>query len=195
LLLMMLKVVGTGESATSKIAVLVDARSGSFSSALQGGLEALRARGVRATLLFLEASDEVLVRRYESVRRPHPLQGDGRVLDGIKIERETLADLRGDADLVIDTSALNVHQLTAKLINAFGGEDDHALQATIVSFGYKYGIPVDADLVVDCRFLPNPHWVPGLRGQTGLDSDVREYVLKQDDAIPFLDQYENLVSL
>jgi UPF0042 nucleotide-binding protein len=189
------KVVNSGESATSKIAVVVDVRSGSFFPALQGALEALRARGVKPTLVFLEASDEVLVRRYESVRRPHPLQGDGRVLDGIEREREMLADLRGDADLVIDTSALNIHQLSAKLVSAFGAEDDHALQATLVSFGYKYGIPVDADLVVDCRFLPNPHWDPELRGQTGLDSDVRDYVLKQDDAIPFLDQYESLVGL
>jgi UPF0042 nucleotide-binding protein len=175
--------------------VVVDVRSGSFFAALQGALEALRARGVRPMLLFLEAGDEVLVRRYESVRRPHPLQGDGRVLDGIAREREALRELRADADLVIDTSTLNVHQLAAKLVNAFGGEDDHALQATIVSFGYKYGIPVDADLVVDCRFLPNPHWQPELRGQTGLDPDVREYVMKQDDAIPFLDQYEGLVTL
>ncbi|MBE1609385.1 RNase adapter RapZ [Actinopolymorpha pittospori] len=189
------KLVGGGDRSVSRIAVVVDVRSGSFFAALQGALEALRARGVRPMLLFLEAGDEVLVRRYESVRRPHPLQGDGRVLDGIAREREALRELRADADLVIDTSTLNVHQLAAKLVNAFGGEDDHALQATIVSFGYKYGIPVDADLVVDCRFLPNPHWQPELRGQTGLDPDVREYVMKQDDAIPFLDQYEGLVTL
>jgi UPF0042 nucleotide-binding protein len=189
------KLVGGGDRSVSRIAVVVDVRSGSFFAALQGALEALRARGVRPMLLFLEAGDEVLVRRYESVRRPHPLQGDGRVLDGIAREREALRELRADADLVIDTSTLNVHQLAAKLVNAFGGEDDHALQATIVSFGYKYGIPVDADLVVDCRFLPNPHWQPELRGQTGLDPDVREYVMKQDDAVPFLDQYEGLVTL
>ncbi|WP_020579140.1 RNase adapter RapZ [Actinopolymorpha alba] len=189
------KLVGGGDRSVSRIAVVVDVRSGSFFAALQGALEALRAREVRPMLLFLEASDEVLVRRYESVRRPHPLQGDGRVLDGIAREREALRELRGDADLVIDTSNLNVHQLAAKLVNAFGGADDHALQATIVSFGYKYGIPVDADLVVDCRFLPNPYWEPELRGQTGLDPDVRDYVLKQDDALPFLDQYESLVGL
>lgn len=190
-----LKVMSSGGSTTSRIAVVVDVRSGSFFPALQGALEALRARDVRPTLLFLEASDEVLVRRYESVRRPHPLQDDGRVLDGIVREREMLADLRGDADLVIDTSGLNIHQLGAKLVSAFGAEDDHALRATIVSFGYKYGIPVDADLVVDCRFLPNPHWDPDLRGQTGLDPDVREYILKQDDALPFLDQYESFLGL
>ncbi|MBM7787277.1 RNase adapter RapZ [Tenggerimyces flavus] len=189
------KLLGGGDGPVSKIAVAVDVRSGSFFAALQSGLEALRARGVRPTLLFLEASDEVLVRRYESVRRPHPLQGDGRVLDGIAREREILADLRGDADLVIDTSNLNIHQLAAKIVSAFGAEDDQALQATLVSFGFKYGIPVDADLVVDCRFLPNPYWVAELRGQTGLDEEVREYVMKQDDALPFLDQYERLVQL
>jgi len=190
------KLVAGGERAVSKIAVVVDVRSGSFFPALQGALEALRARGLRPMLLYLEANDDVLVRRYESVRRPHPLQGEeGRVLDGIAREREVLRELRADADLVIDTSNLNVHQLTAKIVNAFGGADDQILQATIMSFGYKYGIPVDADHVVDCRFLPNPHWVPRLRGQSGLDTDVREYVLKQDDALPFLDQYENLISL
>jgi RNase adapter protein RapZ len=189
------KLLGGGDGPVSRIAVAVDVRSGSFFAALQSGLEALRARGVRPTLLFLEASDEVLVRRYESVRRPHPLQGDGRVLDGIAREREVLADLRGDADLVIDTSNLNIHQLAAKIVSAFGAEDDQALQATLVSFGFKYGIPVDADLVVDCRFLPNPYWVAELRGQTGLDEEVREYVMKQDDAMPFLDQYERLVQL
>ncbi|MFD2080589.1 UPF0042 nucleotide-binding protein [Actinopolymorpha cephalotaxi] len=189
------KLVGGGDRSVSRIAVVVDVRSGSFFAALQGALEALRARDVRPMLLFLEAGDEVLVRRYESVRRPHPLQGDGRVLDGIAREREALRELRADADLVIDTSNLNVHQLAAKIVNAFGAEDDKALQATIVSFGYKYGIPVDADLVVDCRFLPNPHWQPELRPRTGLDPEVREYVLKQEDALPFLDQYEGLVTL
>ncbi|SDS96268.1 RNase adapter RapZ [Actinopolymorpha singaporensis] len=189
------KLVGGGDRSVSRIAVVVDVRSGSFFAALQGALEALRSRDVRPMLLFLEAGDEVLVRRYESVRRPHPLQGDGRVLDGIAREREALRELRADADLVIDTSNLNVHQLAAKIVNAFGGADDQALQATIVSFGYKYGIPVDADLVVDCRFLPNPHWQPELRPRTGLDAEVREYVLKQEDALPFLDQYEGLVTL
>ncbi|REF37878.1 RNase adapter RapZ [Thermasporomyces composti] len=188
------KLLAEGQRAVAKVAVVIDVRSGSFFAALQGSLRALRARGVRPTLLFLEASDEVLVRRYESVRRPHPLQGDGRVLDGIVAEREALRELRAVADLVIDTSNLNVHQLTAKIVNAFGDPDDQALHATVVSFGYKYGIPVDADHVVDCRFLPNPYWQPELRGQTGLDPDVREYVLKQDDALPFLDRYEALVT-
>lgn len=191
------KVVSTREpSATPhRIGVVVDVRSGSFFAALQGALEVLRTRRVRPTLLFLEASDEALVRRFESVRRPHPLQDDGRVLDGIERERVMLRDLRGGADLVIDTSALNIHQLAQKLVSAFGSEDDQALQATIVSFGYKYGIPVDADLVVDCRFLPNPYWDPDLRGMTGLDQDVRKNVLEQADALPFLEQYESLVGL
>lgn len=189
------KLVGGPDRSVPKIGVVVDVRSGSFFAALQGSLEALRARGVVPILLFLEASEDVLVRRYESVRRPHPLQGDGRVLDGITREREMLRELRGDADLVIDTSNLNVHQLAAKIVSAFGTPDEHVLRASIVSFGYKYGIPVDADLVVDCRFLPNPHWLPELRGQTGVDAPVRDYVMKQDDAQPFLDQYESLVKL
>ncbi len=147
-------------------------------------------------MLFLEASDEVLVRRFDSVRRPHPMQGDGRLVDGIERERALLRDLRGEADLVLDTSVLNVHELRAKVAAAFGDDDgSDALQLTVMSFGYKYGLPVDADLVVDCRFLPNPHWVPELRSHSGRDDDVRDYVLAQEGAVEFLDRYEGLVRL
>ena len=144
------------------IAVVVDVRSGSFFTGLQEVL-AQGSIGRRTTLLFLEASDEVLVRRQEAARRPHPLQEGGRLLDGLRRERTALDDLRSDADLVIDTSGLNVHQLTDKVANAFGTARATALKASIVSFGFKYGIPVDADLLADMRFLPNPHWVPELR--------------------------------
>ena len=113
--------------------------------------------------MFLEAADDALVRRFESVRRPHPLQEDGRVLDGIAAERELLRDLRGEADIVLDTSALNVHELRARMRGCFGAGAAAGLRVSVVSFGYKYGLPVDADLVADCRFLPNPHWVPELR--------------------------------
>lgn len=189
----MVRLVNTpGEGSTPRMAVVVDVRSGSFVPALQAALEELRGRDVRPVVLFLEAGDDVLVRRYESVRRPHPLQRDGRVLDGITRERVILRDLRGDADLVIDTSALNVHQLAAKIVAAFARDDENRLQATLVSFGYKYGIPVDADLVIDCRFLPNPHWIPELRGFTGQNTPVREYVLAQEGAEEFLDQYRAL---
>jgi RNase adapter protein RapZ len=174
------------------IAVVVDVRSGSFFS----GLQEVLARGTTGrprTLLFLEANDEVLVRRQEAARRPHPLQEGGRLLDGLRRERVALAELRADADLVIDTSGLNVHQLTDKVAEAFGTEQTTSLQATIVSFGFKYGIPVDADLVADMRFLPNPHWVPELRPLSGRDEQVASYVKNRPEAQMFLDQYVPLL--
>jgi RNase adapter protein RapZ len=177
-----------------QIAVVVDARSRWFFAALRGALDELAARGTRPSILYLEATDEVLVRRQEAARRPHPLQGSGRLLDGLHAERTMMGDLRGDADLVIDTSALNVHQLAAKVSNAFAGDDTHRLRATIVSFGFKYGIPVDADMVADMRFLPNPHWDPALRPMSGLDEPVRRAVLTRPEAIGFLDRYEELLA-
>lgn len=170
------------------IAVVVDVRSGSFFGSLQVNL-AQGATGRRATLVFLEAGDDSLVRRQEAARRPHPLQGTGRLLDGLQRERAVLADLRGDADLVIDTTSLNVHQLTARIREAFGTEESTRLHITTVSFGFKYGIPVDADFVADMRFLPNPHWIPELRPRTGRDGDVSAYVLAQPGAAEFLDAY------
>jgi RNase adapter protein RapZ len=175
-----------------RIAVVADVRGGVFFGELRGALDELASRGVRPQVLFLEASDESLVRRFESARRPHPLQGDGRVLGGITREREELAELRAGADLVIDTSLLNVHELAGRIRTAFAGEE-LGLRAIVVSFGYKYGLPVDADVVADMRFLPNPHWVPELRPQTGRDADVREYVLGQPDAPEFLDRYAELI--
>ena len=160
------------------IAVVVDVRSGSFFHALHAQL-AQGATGRRTTLVFLDATDEVLVRRQEAARRPHPLQDGGRLLDGLIRERGVLADLRSDADLVIDTSALNVHQLTDRIAESFGSPQTTRLKVTMISFGFKYGIPVDADFVADMRFLPNPYWVPELRATTGRDQDVADYVLKQ----------------
>jgi UPF0042 nucleotide-binding protein len=179
----------------NRIAVVVDARSRWFFTALRGALDELAGRGTRPTVLYLEATDEVLVRRQEAARRPHPLQGGGRLLDGITAERAIMGDLRGDADLVIDTSALNVHQLAAAVTNAFAGDDTHRLRATIVSFGFKYGIPVDADMVADMRFLPNPHWDPTLRPMSGLDEPVQQAVLARPEAVDFLDRYEALLAL
>ena len=153
----------------------------------------LNEAGTLPEILFLEASDDVIVRRQESVRRPHPLQGDGRLLDGIHREREMLATLRAAADLVIDTSSLNVHQLGSRITHAYGGPD-HALRVTILSFGFKNGIPLDADMIFDVRFLPNPHWVPELRPQTGLSAPVSEYVLGQPGAAPFLDSLEEVLA-
>jgi UPF0042 nucleotide-binding protein len=170
------------------IAVVVDVRSGSFFDSLQANL-AQGATGRRTTLLFLEATDDVLVRRQEAARRPHPLQAGGRLLDGLQRERIALAALRSEADVVIDTTNLNVHQLTDKVAEAFGSPDAIKLKITCVSFGFKYGIPVDADFVADMRFLPNPHWVPELRPMTGRDPEVAGYVKERPAAKTFLDQY------
>lgn len=179
-----------------RIAAVVDVRGRDFFADLQEALNALRAQGSPPRILFLEAGNDVLVRRFESTRRPHPLQEEGRISDGIARERVLLLDLRGAADLVIDTSALNVHQLSAKVVHAF--EDDDAtegLRLTVMSFGFKYGLPVDSDLVADVRFLPNPHWVPALRSQDGLDDAVASYVLGQPGAEPFLSSYLDAVSI
>ena len=181
--------------AITKIAAVVDVRSRGFTSDLQGALAALERRGAELQVVFLEASDDELVRRFENVRRPHPLQGDGRLVDGIARERDLLRDVRGEADLVLDTTRLNVHELRAKIVAAFADVDEPGLRATVVSFGYKYGLPVDADLVVDCRFLPNPHWIPELRSLTGRDTEVRDYVLSRPGAREFLEGYEQLLRI
>jgi UPF0042 nucleotide-binding protein len=177
-----------------RVAVVVDVRSRGFSSDLRETLDGLRLAGQPARVLFLEAPDEVLVRRFDGVRRPHPLQGEGRLIDGIAQERELLHDLRADADIVIDTSELNVHELRAKIAAAFEAGAANALHLTMVSFGYKHGLPVDADVVIDCRLLPNPHWVPELRPLTGLDAEVRDYVFAQPGAAEFLDAASALLS-
>lgn len=187
---------GRVQGAVPRIAVVVDVRSRAFTTDLHSSIADLEARGVHPRVVFLEASDDELVRRFEGVRRPHPLQGDGRLVDGIARERELVRAVRGEADLVIDTSGLNVHELRAKIV-AYFGEDtgESRLRATVVSFGYKYGLPVDADLVVDCRFLPNPHWVPELRPQNGRDTAVRDYVLSRRGAKEFLDSYTEVLRL
>lgn len=179
----------------ARIAVVVDVRGRRFFDNLRESLADLEAKHVTRRIVFLESSDDALVRRFESVRRPHPLQGDGRIVDGIAAERDLLRELRGDADLVIDTSSLNVHELRAKMDAQFAGESEPELRATVMSFGYKYGLPVDADLVVDCRFLPNPHWVPELRPFTGVNEEVSDYVFDQPGAKEFLNQYTELLQL
>lgn len=171
------------------IAAIMDVRAGGYFQDLTSALERLRSENVNYRLVFLEASDEDLVRRFESVRRPHPLQGDGRILDGIAKEREALRELRGQADLIIDTTGLNVHQLQEKVDRVFAHSEHTGLRATILSFGYKYGLPYDADLVVDARFIPNPHWVPELRPETGLAKPVSDYVLSQPGTQDFIERY------
>jgi UPF0042 nucleotide-binding protein len=179
-----------------RFAAVVDVRSRAFSSDLQEALKALGEAGHRPRLVYVHAREDVLIRRYESNRREHPLQGSGRLIDGIEAERTLLTSIAGEADLWVDTSDLNVHQLRATLENAFV-RDGHTvpLRATVLSFGFKYGLPLDADLVVDARFLPNPHWIPELRPHSGRDPDVRDYVLGQDDAGEFLDRYTKVLEL
>jgi UPF0042 nucleotide-binding protein len=179
----------------TRIAVVMDVRSRAFTDDLASVIKDLDARGYKPRLLFLEASDQVLIRRFEHVRRGHPLQGSGRLVDGIAAERELLGPLRNVADLVLDTSALSVHQLRGALEQTFGTESSLQTRVTLLSFGYKYGLPMDADLVVDMRFLPNPHWIPELRPFTGQDPAVRDYVLSQEGAEEFLDRYLDLLHL
>ena len=185
------------QGAITKLVVVMDVRSRGFSSDLRGVIRELTERGMRPRVLFLEASDDVLVRRFENVRRAHPLQGDGRLIDGIAAERELLSSLRDEADLVLDTSNRSVHELRHAVEDAFtgGGLTAPDLRATVVSFGYKYGLPVDADLVVDVRFLPNPYWIPELRELTGRDDEVRDYVLGQQDAAEFVDRYAAILEI
>jgi RNase adapter protein RapZ len=177
---------GRVKLAANKVAAVVDVRSLAFTSDLNAVIEELVSRGIGVRVLFLEASDDVLVRRFENVRRPHPLQADGRLIDGIERERGVLREVRANADLVIDTSNLNVHELRRKIVSFFGGDQRPGPMISVVSFGYKNGLPVDADLVLDCRFLPNPHWAPELRPMSGLDAPVRDYVLRQSGAKEFL---------
>ena len=181
--------------AVSRMAAVVDVRSRAFSTDLKSAISELAARGAAARIVFLEASEDTLVRRFDSERRPHPLQGTGRVTDGIAAERESLRGIRGDADLVLDTSRLNVHQLRARIRDFFGGGTAAGPRLSLISFGYKYGLPVDADIVADCRFLPNPHWIPELAPMTGQDAPVRDYVLSQPGAEEFLRHYTELLGV
>jgi UPF0042 nucleotide-binding protein len=171
-----------------KIAVITDVRGGEFFSELQSRINDLKNREIAVRLLFLEASDSALVKRFESVRRPHPLQGNGTILDGIARERAELVGLRESADLIFDTSDSNVHQLTNRVAEAFS-DNANFLRVNVISFGFKYGIPVDADLVADARFIPNPHWDESLRSLTGNDAAVSDYVLNQPGVRNFVDNY------
>jgi len=178
-----------------KVAVVADVRGGQLFEELRESLAAIKTAGHDLRVLFLEAGDEALVRRYESSRRPHPLQRDDSLLGAVQRERKLLSDLRADSDIVIDTSNLNVHELRRSIEASFGDDDHVALRATIMSFGFKYGIPVDADLVADLRFLPNPYWDPKLKELTGLDAAVNDYVVASDQAQEFLTKYAELINL
>lgn len=176
------------------LAVVVDARSGPFFGELFDAVETVRDSGVTPLVLYLEAADEVLVRRQEAARRPHPLSREGRLMDGFARERELLRSWRGRANVVIDTTNLNTHQLASRVRAAFHDPESGGLRASVVSFGFKYGLPIDADMVADMRFLPNPFWVDDLRPLSGLDDPVREYVRSQPRAEEFLERYEELVA-
>ena len=172
-----------------RLAVVIDVRGGEFFAELSQNLATIRDRDLNIRVLFLEATDAALVKRFESVRRPHPLQGYGTILDGIGAERRQLLSLRESADVIVDTSDLNIHQLSNKISDGFSIESAQRLQLTVMSFGFKYGLPSDADLVADARFLPNPFWQENLRPFTGEDASVSEYVLEQEGAEEFIRSY------
>ncbi len=182
-------------SRITRLAVVMDVRSRGFTGDLDLVREDLAARGITPRVVFLEASDDILVRRYENNRRSHPLQGNQTLAEGIAAERTLLAGVRAGADLVIDTSTLSVPALRAGIERAFGGETVAQTSVTVESFGFKYGLPMDADTVMDVRFLPNPHWVDALRPQTGQSPAVRDYVLSQPGAMEFLQTYHQLLRL
>ncbi len=184
----LVELAGRVGSTLPKIAAVVDVRGGSLFTDLQEIVESLR-ESTPVRVLFLEATDAALVRRFEQVRRPHPLQGDGTLLDGIGEERQRMLALRELSDIIVDTSELNIHQLATKITETFSDGETPGIQLTVMSFGFKYGLPADADLVADMRFLPNPFWVPALRANNGLDADVSGYVFAQAGAEEFLDNY------
>ncbi|MCW4384393.1 RNase adapter RapZ [Salinibacterium sp. SYSU T00001] len=171
-----------------RIAAVVDVRGGRLFSDLVEMIESLRS-GSTVRVLFLDATDAALVRRFEQVRRPHPLQGDGTLLDGISAERARMLEIRESSDIVIDTSDLNIHQLATLVTETFSRESTPGVRVTVMSFGFKYGVPTDADLIADMRFLPNPFWIPELRPLNGRDAEVSDFVLSQEGAEPFLSSY------
>ena len=181
------------DEGVTKVAAVIDVRSRTFFTAFRDALQSLRGMGWAPRVIFVEATDEALVRRFESVRRPHPLQGQGRMLDAIIQERALLGDLRSEADIVIDTSGLNVHQLSAKVSQIFADSGGPRLRIAVMSFGFKYGIPLDADLVFDMRFLPNPFWIPELRSKNGTDPAVSAYVMNKRGAGEFVDRVVDLM--
>jgi len=175
------------------LAVVVDVRGGRFFDELNSALASLKTSSIPFRLLFLDASDQALVQRFESTRRPHPLQAKERIVDGIARERAKLEEIRAQADIVIDSSNLNVHQLEKRTAEIFAAGMLASLRINVLSFGYKYGIPVDADIVLDCRFIPNPHWIPELRPLNGLDKPVSEKVLGSDGVAEFVKSYVSVV--
>lgn len=174
--------------ALPRIVAVIDVRGRDLFEDIQQTVADLR-QGATVRVVFLDATDDVLVRRYESVRRPHPLQAEGSLLDGIRLERERLQELRASSDVVIDTSRYNVHELSTATRELFSDDDTPGIQLQVQSFGFKYGAPTDVDLMVDMRFLPNPFWETELRAMTGVDPEVKDFVLSQEGALEFLQHY------
>jgi UPF0042 nucleotide-binding protein len=193
-LLTQLMAQSTGSESKS-FAVVVDVRGGKFFDDLMHSLKSITDSGAKYRLLFLDSTDQALVQRFESTRRPHPLQGKDRIVDGIARERERLEEVKSQADIVIDTSNLNVHQLEKRTGEIFAAGTLDGIRINILSFGYKYGIPVDSDLVLDCRHIPNPHWIPALRPLNGLSSEVSKEVLGSKGVEDFVAKYVSLVEL
>ncbi|WP_426985981.1 RNase adapter RapZ [Pseudarthrobacter sp. Y6] len=183
------EIVSHAPQSIPRLAVVMDVRSKGLFVDVRAALGALAASGVTFRVLFLDAKDDVLVRRFEQGRRPHPLQEGGRILDGIAAEREVLKELRDSSDVVLDTSTYNVHALATAITELFSETGPVALRLNVMSFGFKYGLPVDSNYVADVRFIPNPHWVPQLRPHTGLDKDVSDYVLEAEGVKNFVDRY------
>lgn len=183
-------------SDVERLALVADIRGRAFFGDLVDALRDLVAAGANVRIVFLEADDDTLVTRFESSRRRHPAAGpDDGVLEGIVAERGMLSEIRGMADLVVDTSDLNVHELRDRVIGLLGDDEFAQLRVKVVSFGFKHGSPRDADMVMDVRFLPNPHWVEDLRPHTGLDGPVRDYVFAQPETDPFVDAFEELLDV
>ena len=185
--------VGVAEGTRERVAVVVDSRGGVTAGDLEAALTGLRRRGIRTTVLFLDADDATLARRFEETKRSHPM-AEGTVAEKISSEREVFEEIRGRADVIIDTSELTVHDLRRRVEEVFAGEEPHRrMHVDVVSFGFKKGVPRVVDVLLDVRFLPNPHWRPDLRPLTGLNDEVSRYVLEQPDAIEFLRRTRNLL--
>lgn len=193
----MAELISVPGSKVRQVALVVDTRGGEeFYPGLQASLNQLRKRGMEHRILFLEASDASLVRRFDQTRRRHPLADNDRVIDGITEEREIMRELRDQADVIMDTTNLNVHELRDKINSLFSEPDPTSgMAVNVISFGYKHGLPLDADIVLDCRFLPNPHWVEELRPLNGTHPKVKEYVLQASGTEPFLNEVRRLITV
>ena len=190
----MAELVSVPHNKIKHVGLVVDARGGEFFPELEKALKDLRERGIDYRILFLEASDQTLVKRFEGTRRRHPLAGADRVIDGIFQERQVMRRLRDQADLIVDTTFLNVHELRDKVHSYFAeAASNSSIAVSVISFGYKHGLPLDADMMFDCRFLPNPHWVDELRPLNGTNRKVRGYVLNAEGTEPFLHKIRELL--